>query len=65
MLTFIPMNASRFIVLVALGGDHPDLSTLAAFVAGGASWWVQLAGPHKEGRDGRRDSRTGPFRTDD
>jgi len=33
---FIPMNASRYIALVALGGDHPDLSTLAAFVAEGA-----------------------------
>lgn len=32
---FIPMNASRFIALVALGGDKPDLSTLAAFVAEG------------------------------
>jgi ureidoglycolate lyase len=32
---FIPMNASRYIALVALGGDHPDLSTLAAFVAQG------------------------------
>ncbi len=32
---FIPMNASRYIALVALGGDHPDLSTLAAFVAEG------------------------------
>ena len=32
---FIPMNASRFIALVALGGDHPDLSTLKAFVARG------------------------------
>ncbi|HVH42688.1 MAG TPA: ureidoglycolate lyase [Labilithrix sp.] len=33
---FIPMNASRYIALVALGGDRPDLSTLAAFVASGA-----------------------------
>ncbi|MBX3228082.1 MAG: ureidoglycolate lyase [Labilithrix sp.] len=33
---FIPMNASRFIALVALGGDAPDLSTLKAFVAEGA-----------------------------
>jgi len=32
---FIPMNASRFIALVALGGDTPDLSTLKAFVAEG------------------------------
>jgi ureidoglycolate lyase len=32
---FIPMNASRYIALVALGGDQPDLSTLAAFVAEG------------------------------
>lgn len=33
---FVPMNASRFIVLVALGGERPDRSTLAAFVAHGA-----------------------------
>lgn len=33
---FIPMNASRYIALVALGGDAPDLSTLAAFVVEGA-----------------------------
>jgi ureidoglycolate lyase len=32
---FIPMNASRYIALVALGDDRPDLSTLAAFVAEG------------------------------
>lgn len=32
---FIPMNASRYIALVALGTDRPDLSTLAAFVAEG------------------------------
>jgi ureidoglycolate lyase len=32
---FVPMNASRYIALVALGGDHPDLSTLQAFVAHG------------------------------
>lgn len=32
---FIPMNASRYVVLVALGADRPDLSTLSAFVAEG------------------------------
>jgi ureidoglycolate lyase len=32
---FIPMNASRYIALVARGGDRPDLSTLAAFVVTG------------------------------
>lgn len=32
---FSPMNASRYLVIVALGGDTPDLSTLAAFVASG------------------------------
>ena len=32
---FVPMNASRFVAVVALGGDRPDLSTLAAFVAEG------------------------------
>lgn len=33
---FIPMDAAaRFLVIVCLGGDEPDLSTLAAFVAEG------------------------------
>lgn len=32
---FVPMNAARYLVVVALGGDAPDLSTLAAFVASG------------------------------
>jgi len=31
---FVPMNARRYLVLVALGGDAPDLSTARAFVAG-------------------------------
>jgi len=33
---FIPMNARRFLVVVALGGERPDLTTLAAFEASGA-----------------------------
>ena len=33
---FVPMSAERFLVVVALGGDRPDLSTLAAFEATGA-----------------------------
>ena len=32
---FVPMNAARYLVLVAGGGDRPDLGTLAAFVASG------------------------------
>ena len=32
---FVPMNARRYLVVVALGSDGPDLSTLAAFVASG------------------------------
>jgi ureidoglycolate lyase len=32
---FVPMNARRYIALVALGSDAPDLSTLRAFVAEG------------------------------
>jgi ureidoglycolate lyase len=32
---FVPMNASRYIALVALGAERPDLSTLAAFVVEG------------------------------
>ena len=32
--TFIPMNAKkRYLVIVALGDDKPDLSTLKAFIA--------------------------------
>lgn len=32
---FVPMNARRYLALVALGDDAPDLSTLRAFVATG------------------------------
>lgn len=28
---FVPMNASRYLVVVALGGDRPDLQTLRVF----------------------------------
>lgn len=31
---FVPMSAARFLVVVALGTDAPDLETLQAFVAG-------------------------------
>lgn len=31
---FVPMNARRYLVIVARGGDAPDLATLAAFIAG-------------------------------
>lgn len=30
---FVPMNATRYLVVVARGGDAPDLTTLEAFVA--------------------------------
>jgi ureidoglycolate lyase len=33
---FVPMGAARYLLVVALGGDAPDLSTLAAFVVSGA-----------------------------
>jgi ureidoglycolate lyase len=33
---FVPMNARRYLVVVALGGSEPDRDTLAAFVATGA-----------------------------
>lgn len=33
---FVPMRAVRYLVIVAHGGDAPDLSTLAAFVVEGA-----------------------------
>jgi ureidoglycolate lyase len=32
---FVPMNATRYLVVVALGGDRPDLATLTAFLATG------------------------------
>lgn len=32
---FVPMNAERYLVLVARGGDRPDLTTLGAFLASG------------------------------
>lgn len=32
---FVPMNAARYVVIVAGGDARPDLSTLAAFVASG------------------------------
>lgn len=31
---FVPMNARRYLVVVALGGDAPDLGTVRAFLAG-------------------------------
>lgn len=31
---FVPMTARRYLVVVAEGGDRPDLATLRAFVAG-------------------------------
>ena len=33
---FVPMNASRYLVIVCLGKDRPDLSTLRAFLASSA-----------------------------
>jgi ureidoglycolate lyase len=33
---FVPMTARRYLVVVALGGERPDLGALAAFVATGA-----------------------------
>jgi ureidoglycolate lyase len=33
---FLPMNARRYLVIVASGGDRPDLGTVAAFIASGA-----------------------------
>lgn len=32
---FIPMNGEQFVIVVALGDDTPDLSTLRAFMANG------------------------------
>lgn len=32
---FVPMNATRYLVVVARGGERPDVGTLSAFVARG------------------------------
>lgn len=32
---FMPMNGEAFVVIVALGEDKPDLSTLKAFITNG------------------------------
>ena len=34
---FVPMSASRYLVVVALGDDAPDLATLRAFIVPGGS----------------------------
>jgi ureidoglycolate lyase len=41
---FVPMNAARYLVVVARGGDAPDLATLAAFVASGTQGVSYLPG---------------------
>lgn len=41
---FVPMNAERYLVVVAEGEDAPDLSTLAAFVAIGTQAITYRAG---------------------
>jgi ureidoglycolate lyase len=41
---FVPMNAARYLVIVALGGDAPDFSTLAAFVVGASQAITYAAG---------------------
>lgn len=32
---FVPMNGEAFVVVVAAGGDEPDMSTLRAFISNG------------------------------
>lgn len=41
---FLPMNARRYLVLVARGGERPDLGTLAAFIASGGQGVSYLPG---------------------
>lgn len=41
---FVPMMASRYLVVVASGGDEPDFSTLAAFLVGGDQAITYAAG---------------------
>ena len=41
---FVPMNASRYLGVVARGGDAPELETLAAFVATGTQAITYLPG---------------------
>ena len=47
--TFIPLNGVRCVVLVALGGDRPDPSTLAAFLVGGGQGITLRAGTWHHG----------------
>lgn len=41
---FVPMNAERYLVIVARGGDRPDLATLGAFIASGTQGVSYLPG---------------------
>ncbi len=47
--TFIPLAGARCIVLVALGADAPDPSTLATFLADGRSGFTLNAGTWHHG----------------
>jgi ureidoglycolate lyase len=47
--TFIPLDGARCVVLVALGGDRPDPSTLAAFMVGGGQGVTLRAGTWHHG----------------
>ena len=47
--TFVPMGGARYVVLVALGGEQPDMSTLAAFAVGGQQAVTLRAGTWHHG----------------
>jgi ureidoglycolate lyase len=52
--TFVPMGGARYVVLVALGDEQPDVATLAAFAVTGrqavtlraGTWHHGLIAPH-------------------
>lgn len=47
--TFVPLGGARCLVVVALGNDAPDPSTLAAFVVGGHQAFTLHAGTWHHG----------------
>jgi len=47
--TFVPMGSARYVVLVALGDEQPDMSTLAAFAVGGQQAVTLRAGTWHHG----------------
>ena len=47
--TFVPMGSARYVVLVALGDEQPDMFTLAGFAVGGQQAVTLRAGTWHHG----------------